>query len=226
MRIVFSPHIDDAWLSLGGAIAAWRAANEKVIVVNIFSISNYTAAGFGDVTEVTARRKAEERANAAATGVRPIFLHFRDVAIRYAWLDHEHYPTTIDWSKDSALLVRLKSSIRELLDRGAVHYFPLAVGQHVDHLLVREAVAKLDKKRTFALAFYEDLPYAAKGGALPKEFIEENVLKPQLVEIDLATKLGLVKSYVSQFEASWPGLLERHASSLEPGKVCERIWER
>lgn len=82
MRVIFSPHIDDSFLSLGGLILNWRKKKERVQVIDVFSISNYTKSGLGERKEVTRQRKQEERNVQKFTDVHTTFLDFLDAPLR------------------------------------------------------------------------------------------------------------------------------------------------
>ena len=77
---------------------------------------------------------------------------------------------------------------------------PLAVGGHVDHVLVRTA-AELSRKR---VAYYSDFPYNMRQSADPS-FIQRNALVQVTWERGLAAKPALIRAYRTQARALFPG---------------------
>jgi LmbE family N-acetylglucosaminyl deacetylase len=77
---------------------------------------------------------------------------------------------------------------------------PLAVGGHVDHVLVRTA-AELSRAR---VAYYSDFPYNMRYRA-DASFVQRNALVQTAWSQDLAAKLALIRSYRTQVDALFPG---------------------
>src|SRR5690349_21591803 len=50
-RIVLSPHLDDAALSLGGSIARWAAAGERILIVTVAAGAPPPWVALGSVAE-------------------------------------------------------------------------------------------------------------------------------------------------------------------------------
>jgi LmbE family N-acetylglucosaminyl deacetylase len=98
---------------------------------------------------------------------------------------------------------------------------PLAVGRHVDHVLVRTA-AELSRKR---VAYYSDFPYNMRHLADPA-FVERNALLPMVWARGLAAKPALIRGYRTQSGALFRGdqiplvpevyLFPRRKSSVAP----------
>jgi hypothetical protein len=77
---------------------------------------------------------------------------------------------------------------------------PLAVGGHVDHVLVRTA-AELSRKR---VVYYSDFPYNMRYRTDPS-FVQRNALVQATWAHDLAAKLTLIRGYRTQVDALFPG---------------------
>ena len=174
---VLSPHRDDAAFSLGLAVDIWLAQGRSVEIIDCFTRSAY--APFSDasslhendrrsfVTELR-RREDEDWQRLCGRG-----LSLRDLKLKDA-------PLRLSCSSDEvcALPVRPEEKAAKKIC-GAIQAFegaialPLGWGGHVDHLTAREAALSALRGGE-ALAFYEDLPYAARGnaGAIPQAVAE------------------------------------------------------
>ncbi len=171
---IVSPHRDDAAFSCGLLIVALLRADCAVTVVNLFTRSNYAVAGCGvalDGTDRTAAVSAERRAedaramdtlHAAAKWKGSLTLHDFD------WLDA---PLRLNVETEQVLLVPLEpAELDSQVQSFAEHLSflrefdlvlsPLALGDHIDHRIARDAAARVTAPD--CLAFYQDLPYAAR----------------------------------------------------------------
>ncbi len=226
MKVIFSPHIDDAFLSLGGSILNWIDNNEEVRVVNIFSISNYTKDGVGDSREITEKRKNEELNVSKITDVKVSFLDFPECLLRGYKMKEEtpFYPDMINEEIDKALLEKVEKAALKEIDRAAYCFFPLGAGSHVDHLLVRDLGETLISKKIIKrIAFYEDIPYIG-WYALPEQFIKKMNLNPHIETIEMQRKIKVVENYHSQIEEEWVKAMKNYASKLLKNKKAERVW--
>jgi LmbE family N-acetylglucosaminyl deacetylase len=77
---------------------------------------------------------------------------------------------------------------------------PLAVGGHVDHMLVRTA-AELSQKRVL---YYSDFPYNMQYPIDP-HFVQRNVLTQATWSHEITAKLALIRAYRTQVDALFPG---------------------
>jgi LmbE family N-acetylglucosaminyl deacetylase len=106
---------------------------------------------------------------------------------------------------------------------------PAALGNHVDHLTVREAA--LPFTSMLPSAFYEDLPYATThpSAATDLEFLRESAeqrhdpLSPVLYQIESAVerKRKLILGYASQIDDDAGALIGDFAARYNGG---ERLW--
>jgi LmbE family N-acetylglucosaminyl deacetylase len=101
---------------------------------------------------------------------------------------------------------------------------PAALGNHVDHLTVREAAQPFTSERP--AAFYEDLPYAATHATAAADLEAlraASPLKPGLCQADAAVerKHALVLGYASQIDAEAATLIINFVSRYNSG---ERLW--
>ena len=169
-HVYFSPHLDDAVLSCAGRIARQTAAGERVLVVTIFAGSDAAAAAaparsqlWAPFQDVAARRCEDRRA-------------LQTLAADYRWLDfpdallrHPRYAsvtriTAPPARREAALRREVAAAVAEVGRQypAARLYFPLGIGNHVDHQLVAAVGLdrqQVDSPRPRGTLFYEDTPY-------------------------------------------------------------------
>jgi LmbE family N-acetylglucosaminyl deacetylase len=100
------------------------------------------------------------------------------------------------------------STIRSILDTidhlslkpSRLFLAPLAVGRHIDHLLVRTA-AELSRNR---VAYYSDFPYNVRY-PVDLSFVQRNSLVQATWSDDLAAKQPLIRAYRTQVDQLFPG---------------------
>ncbi len=164
---VVSPHSGDAALALGLAIEAWLVHGHAVEVVSCFTRSEfapYSDAGSLHANDrmsfVTAVRKREDEAWRKQYGAAKLTLtdlNLKDAPIRLHCSPEKVFGRPADVSE------KVVSKIRRALEMskaGAV-VLPLGLGGHVDHISARDAAMPAETS-AMPLAFYEELPYAAR----------------------------------------------------------------
>lgn len=240
--VVLSPHRDDAAFSLALSIDAWLEAGHKVQVLNCFTQSVY--APYSDVESlhsndrlsfVTAVRRREDIAwNKLLAGR----LQFHD-------LDLLDAPVRLNCSLDDIAAVEIRSGDRALARvAGAVAKVtrnatattaviaPMAVGNHIDHRITRQAALEVLASSELPLAFYEDLPYAARAGEadrLPEYAAETNLaLEPAFAfpalndpAPQIRRKLRIAECYDSQVDSDMVRSIAEFAANYG-GR--ERVW--
>lgn len=176
--VVLEPHSDDAALSAGARIAALRGL-ARVTVVTVAPRSSFTRDWYAgrqrrSPAEITALRTAEARRAAELLGAEHLALTEDEATLRFApaeaWTDAAQprlaaaftayfgsLPTRADVQACAARLGPVLDTLRP-----DVLWLPLAVGEHVDHHLVRDAglVAAAACASVPRVSLYEDLPYA------------------------------------------------------------------
>ena len=169
-HVYLSPHLDDAVLSCGGLIYRQARAGERVAVVTIFAgdpprgaaLSNFARelhARWQAANPAAARREEDVQAlTALHPGVvahhlpLPECLYRRDPATGSALYASEEALFGEVHPDDPALLA-LQTPLA--IPPGACLYAPLGVGHHVDHQIVRRAVAAWGVEAHY----YEEYPY-------------------------------------------------------------------
>lgn len=186
-HVYFSPHLDDVVLSCAGRIARQTAAGERVLVVTIFAGSRADTAAaaharsplWAPFQDVAARRREDCRA-------------LQTLAADYRWLDfpdalqrHRRYAsvrriTATAPRREAALQREVAASIAEVSRQypAARLYFPLGIGNHVDHQLVAAVGLdrhQVDSPRPRGTLFYEDTPYVCIPHLLSHRFEQAGI---------------------------------------------------
>lgn len=243
-RIYLSPHLDDAALSCGGAIAA---SPEQTLVITICTASPPPGTVFNPVAvefhaewglapdDVLRVRLAEDATAMAVLGVDYAYAGQLDAIYRVP----EAYSSRATLYRppvaDDPLLPQVRDLIALLIERAphATIYVPLGVGHHVDHLVVFEAASTFPLDR---LAFYEDINYALTPGAVERRLANIGKrLIASLVLFDtsaLQAKIAAIAAYHSQMDALFGGaaameaaITDYHAALAQNlNGYAERIW--
>lgn len=170
--IFLSPHLDDAVFSCGGLISY---LSEKKIPVEVWTIfsdqdtnpSNYTAYArslhdrWQTGEHAYVMRKKEDAAACQTLGVSPVNLGYHDVIYRF--LPDTGEPVVSSDAElfsaikpgEQALLSQLAGELRSRVKEPSIWVCPLGLGQHVDHVITRQAAESTQK----LLLYYADLPY-------------------------------------------------------------------
>ena len=223
--IILSPHPDDAALSCGGRILT----GQGVLVLNLFDKTAWWRFPIGDrdLPKVQACRAKEEHLVARLSGAEIRGLGFPEALLRGHKLDDVFITEPRQTDRDVA--AQVSRALAELASKHPLaHWFvPLAIGNHLDHRLTRDAardaLTAAGVKPTH-LHFYEDLPYAAKldRGADLSAQVPGLRLKENPLDIDdvIAWKLEMLRAYWSQF--TWGSLVElRRYAKQADGEV---VW--
>lgn len=220
---IFSPHIDDAVLSLGGCILNWRGKGLKIKINNIFTISNWTHTNpisdvnYGkNISRVTELRKTEERNLANNLQYEYEFWDFLDCPLR-----HNFSPTDIQ-NMENQICDRIKKK----LNKKDSFFFPLGI-DHPDHILVKK-LSSFFINKGYKIYFYEDLPYFSWGGFdYQKSYVICSKDKsPELVKINFEQKASFVKKYGSQINETFIENMRAYAYNKADNYYYERYWKQ
>ncbi len=252
-RIYLAPHLDDGVLSCGGAIHHQVAAGELVLVITLFAgdppadrrlsaFAQDQPAHRTGTPQPVALRRAEDLAALALLGAKARHLAFLDAIYRGGpggvWL-YDDLARLLGEAQpgDPVTPEALAEAVAACLpgDGPLTLYAPLAIGRHVDHLLVHQA-ARLLSEWGHSLAFYEDYPYAETPGALAAALaaagaedwpVEIVALSPA----DLSAKVQALGYYHSQLAVlfgeaeAMPSRVWSFALGRSPGAgLVERVW--
>ena len=204
-RVVLSPHSDDACFSLGGMLQQ----NPGSVLFNLYTRSDFTAAGRIHPDDASRLRRAEDAAFASRLG-----LQVEDLALPEALLRGHASFDLHGIERDASELTHVLCP--RLLDMGAAAgphrvdlFCPLGVGGHRDHvatlMVVVENLSELSEH--FRVSFYEDLPYASDPSkreaatARLKAWLAPRLMARKVLALDdgqFAGKLELARLYRSQ----------------------------
>ena len=177
VALLLSPHLDDVVLSCPGYIQRLRAQGITPVIATVFTEADAPHAALYRV------RRQEDRRAAKLLGASVTHLGFLDAPFRsprysgfrgIVFGRAREYPKTV-----RAVASRITALISKL--RPAQVLAPLAVGNHVDHRVVRDAV--LSAVDPHLLLFYEDRPYSFVPGQVGNVTVKRPVqLSPEYFE--------------------------------------------
>lgn len=213
--IYLSPHLDDAVLSCGGQIYQRTTAGEAILIVSVAAgdpaleqISGY-AQSLHDrwelVADAVAARRGEDIVAAKQVGAHWYHWDLPDCIYRvHPETGAPFYTSDPDifgpvHPAERLLVDRLATQLRALPTHGQM-VVPLTLGNHVDHMLTRQAAEQAFSPHT--LWYYEDYPYAQAPGALDQVLPSDRVgweattisLSPAAVQ----RKIDAIGAFVSQ----------------------------
>jgi LmbE family N-acetylglucosaminyl deacetylase len=241
MRWVYlSPHLDDAVLSAGGLIYEQTRAGKAVEIWTLmsgipanpelseFALQMHQKWGTTTAEATVATRRAEDQRAAAMLGAVPVHFEFLDAIYRRGTSGEPLYAEPIDAQvppQEAALPKHLSEAINRRLNPDDRVICQLAIGQHVDHLLARNAAEMLGRP----LLYTADLPYLLWS---PKDLAEKtagmrSTLYPfsdAAAEAWLAA-VGEYRSQLSTLYESWE-LLCRDMRAHWASQGGIRLWAR
>lgn len=253
MQLVYlSPHLDDAALSCGGLIHQQKQRGSQPLVITCFAgVPDYQMLSqfaitqhqyWGETVNPIECRRREDVMAMTCLGAKYEHWNYLDCIYRRYPESGEFLYTSeealfgVIASADHYLIAELAARLKKSLSApNALIYAPFAVGQHVDHQLVFQAVLML-RANGFRVWFYEDYPYAEDTQKLAQALQRWTCLpKPSvytLSEEDMDAKIATVCCYGSQLavlfgkEASVPARMKAYALAVGGGQVYgERYWK-
>ncbi len=172
---IISPHLDDAVLSMADHILRWKELGKNVDIITVFSSFNtpilssqaqhfLRKAGTQDVRTYEHLRKREDllACSQVCDVQHNTHLDFVDAAFRTS---HSQvlYPTRAmlfsgQCKDNDAFIKSLIKSMRTIIKSYQQIYIPAGIGNHIDHILVRDAVLKTAHPTRYGM--YIEYPYA------------------------------------------------------------------
>lgn len=213
MRTIYlSPHLDDAVISAGGLIRMQVEAGSPVEIWTFmagvpagsdlpeFAQIMHRIWGFATVEQAIAVRRAEDLRAAAALGAQALHFDFLDCIYRRGRDGGALYPDiTVPIQPDDAdLPMRIAEAIAARLQPDDHVICQLAIGRHVDHVIVRQAAELLHRP-----LFYDaDLPYTLNypGELAPAASGFRESLEP-VSEPALQSWIRAIECYASQVDS-------------------------
>lgn len=242
--IIIAPHLDDGTLSCGELIVKLISEGHDVSVAVIFSgmppanelsdaAKKYHSACFLGDNAGYVRQKEEINA-CSIMRCRSIHLGYLEALYRKDTNGKHIYPNHSDImhlaEADNETIRELSRKLAVILEGYDKIIVPLALGDHVDHLVVRKAVTGIENLAG-KLLFFEDIPYIFfNNGIIAEDKIQG--MKPVLFDIDRShflKKMDALMCYGSQLHTMWKTeaemrqQIEDHLRS-EDGKFSVRLW--
>jgi LmbE family N-acetylglucosaminyl deacetylase len=229
--IYLSPHLDDAIFSAGGLI---REQTQTGIPVEIWTImcgdpqlTEYSRFaqrlhrmwGFSSATETVRQRRAEDTTAASMVGAKTVHFDFWDCIYRRdkkgKWLYSKiSVPPHI---ADADLPAQIAEAVSARLEPEDVLVCQLAVGSHVDHVLVRRAAELLNRPLRYDI----DVPYIlSKSEELASKAAGMVESTQRITEPSLTRWVEAATSYRSQFAV----LGERFDTPEKASKAIQNYW--
>ncbi len=179
--------------------------------------------------ELFVRRIAEKLPKGLKSNLHTVDLNLKDAPIRLRVPLEELSDTPIN-PTDSAI-EKIRKALTKQSEIGAMEALvvPAAMGNHIDHRIVREAATPFTAG--LPAAFYEDLPYATThpSAATDLELLRELAAKqneplaPVIYQVESAVeyKRRLILGYASQIDDEAGTLISTFATRYNGG---ERLW--
>jgi hypothetical protein len=245
--LILSPHRADAAFSLSLSITNWLTAGHTITLLNVFTKTLYAPYSDADfvhendrLSYVSAMRQREDELflqrlthdlpKQAKSHIQIADLNLKDAPIRLRCPPEDLYDTPVN-PQDPAI-EKIRKALTRLSEADSMDalVLPLALGDHVDHLTVRDAALPLTT--TLPSAFYEDLPYATThpSAATDLQALREETtthlhepLSPVINHHPDAVNLKrrLVLAYPSQIDEDAANLITDFATRYNGG---ERLW--
>ena len=218
--LAISPHLDDAVFSAGGTLARLAREGWRVVVATVFTASVPEPAGFALACQLDkgllpdvdymALRRDEDTVACEAIGAEPLWLPFREAP-------HRGYDSAAALFSarrvNDDVVAKIAPAIARLVDslRPDMVLTPQAVGAHVDHVAVFDALRGV----AIPISFWLDFPYAVRTPFPKSPFSAELDNLPKTVTAlsaaDIAMKRRAVAAYASQLAFQFGGVARAEA---------------
>ena len=252
-HVLLSPHFDDVVFSCGALVAQWARSGQRVAIVTICAglppagpLSAYAGKLHrrwspqreSRPAQVVALRRAEDLRAADMLGAMAIHLTVPDCIYRLnpdgGWLYEGH--AQIFGALHAAEQQLPQQLAQQLVRISGVTadtriWIPLALGNHVDHQLVRLAAqqSELPGQR----GYYEDYPYAENNAAVAVITLPDQNLARHTLPVtaqSLEAKLEAIGAYESQLSSFWTDgadmrqCVTDYALLMGAGAPAEQVW--
>ncbi len=216
LALAVSPHLDDAVFSAGGRLAQLAREGWRVVVATVFTASVPDPQGFAlacqldkglsAAVDYMALRRNEDAAACQLIGAAPRWLPFAEAPHR-GYGDARALFAGLQGHDD--IVARLRPALTALLAelKPDLLLAPQAVGGHVDHCAVLEALDGLADAGTL---WWRDYPYLARPGPVPEPyavwFPPQTETVVILDEASRAAKTQAALAYASQLGFQFGGM--------------------
>lgn len=217
-HLFLSPHFDDAIYSCGGTIYDFTQQGDEVTILTLMAgeptfplpdtpvlKDNHTRWEVGDNPIIA--RKQEDVTSAKIVGATTLYADLADCIYRVVDGKALYATEQSLWKnihpQDPAInrLHHLELPDFDIL------YAPLGVGEHVDHLIIRDWAWQLAQRQELSVKFYVEYPYLRHKSAVKQAYeVFPTVLesfKQQLSQAAMHHKIQAMAAYRSQIKSFW-----------------------
>lgn len=218
--LIVSPHADDAALSCAGRMLKTHSS-VKYSIVTVFKAGGVSRYFPLSTEELQIFNMAEDRAVAEALGANHFSFEFQEAMVRTGrWNVTKSY---CEPRIEGLVMEQLLSLTRQV--RPDELWFPLGLGNHIDHLLLRNVEGAIPCK----IRFYEDQPYGAEIQRKEVEMVLKEIttgLQPDTIDITnvIEKKIQICSMYHTQYDRSYLEKLRTFASWRGNGDLIEFLW--
>jgi LmbE family N-acetylglucosaminyl deacetylase len=152
---ILSPHIDDAAFCLALTISKCVECKMEITIINCFTVTDWAIRFVAkNKNEISLMRKKEDELfyKSYQFPIKIVNLDLLDAPLRNGFIFQERAFAEKEWQ----VVKELKKHLNDYED--GILFCPLAIGDHIDHAICRQAVIQLYRK--IKVIFFEDLPYA------------------------------------------------------------------
>lgn len=207
-----SPHFDDVIASCGGKIYQDYLNEDDVTIITIFSkaktpYSNYAKSlhKYWNLKDPINDRTIENNTACQILNAKTINLNYLDAIYRTnnnIYLYQEDGDIFKDINKyDYNLKELIEGDILKVIEEDCILYFPLGIGNHIDHTISHQVGLSL-KNKGYRVIFYKDFSYVGK---LSKECQKLKKIEFIMDNDILSKKCESVSKYRSQINMLFGG---------------------
>ncbi len=229
--IYLAPHLDDAVLSAGGLIYDQTHSGIPVEIWTFmcgypsdreyspFAQLLHADWGFASAEETIRERRREDTNAASIVGAKAVHFDFLDCIYRRGrdggWLYYDISVPPFD--DDAGLPAQIAEAVSARLKPDDVLVCQLAVGSHVDHVLVRHAAELLGRPLLYDI----DIPYLF---LKPQELAPKSAGMKESVHSITETGLKSWQEAVLSYKSQLPGLGEAMSTPEKARESLRSYW--
>ena len=230
MNLIFAPHMDDAAISLGGALINGLLGTPTHVVC-IFASGWSCLPELINSHDINLMNKKEDETVRAQMRCSCEYWEYPEAYLR----GYPHWYSPFNPVNDQEIYDILLNRISNLLYSGTYQnvFFPMAIERHPDHELVyrvlRHLLLEKGCPKSCRVFLYEDLPYSyyVDMDKWLSDISCDYEIYPFLQDISnsVTQKKCLLMLYKTQLEQHDIDVTINYAESFEKGKAIERFWQ-
>jgi LmbE family N-acetylglucosaminyl deacetylase len=202
--IFLEPHSDDIALSISGTLYNLYQQGHKIIIINVFSFTPPDKSPWYNKFEFNEKDYEQIRKDEDIAA----FNYVLDCEIKYLNLKSSKYREyNVFYEKPKQNDSAIKTIEKEFIKirrrySNSVIFTPAGIGNHVDHVLIKELSMKYFKNN---LCFYEDYPYCLNEKCYKEgtEKLKNINAEVTICKINISMKIKLINLYHSQLKNTY-----------------------